>query len=67
MRNVCKVSVGIHEGKRPLRRPIPRWVGNITMDLKEIGWEGIEWIQVAQDRGQGQALLNIIMKGREFD
>jgi hypothetical protein len=35
---------------RDLRRPRHRWEGNIKMDLKEIGWEGVDWIDVAEDR-----------------
>jgi hypothetical protein len=38
------------EGKKPLRRPRHRWVDNIKMDLREIGWEGMDWSDLAQDR-----------------
>jgi hypothetical protein len=41
------------EGKRPLGRPRRRWVGNIKMDLREIGWDGVDWIVVAEDREHG--------------
>jgi hypothetical protein len=44
MRNAYKVLVGKPEGKRPLGRPRCRWVDNIKMDLREIGWDGMEWI-----------------------
>jgi hypothetical protein len=40
------------EGKRPLKKPRCRWENNIIMDLKEIGWEGLDWIYVAYDRDQ---------------
>jgi hypothetical protein len=40
------------ERKRPLGRPRHRWVNNIRMDLKEIGWDGMGWIDLTQDRGQ---------------
>jgi hypothetical protein len=40
------------EGKRPLRRPIRRWVDNIKMDLGKIVWGGVGWIGLAQDKGQ---------------
>jgi hypothetical protein len=42
-RNVYRILVGKPEGKRPLGRPRRRWVDNIKMDLREIGWDG-EWI-----------------------
>jgi hypothetical protein len=44
--------VGKAEVKRPLRRPRRRWVDNIKMDLREIEWNGVEWIHMAQDRDQ---------------
>jgi hypothetical protein len=40
------------EGKGPFRRPRRRWENNINMDIKEIGWEGVSWINVAQDRNK---------------
>jgi hypothetical protein len=45
--------VGKPEGKKPLGRPRHRWVDNIKMDLREIGWEGMDRIDLAQDRDQG--------------
>jgi hypothetical protein len=53
-RNAYRILVGKPEGKRPPVRPIPRWVDNIKMDLREIGWDGMDWIDLAQDRGQFQ-------------
>jgi hypothetical protein len=50
------------EGKRPLRRPRRRWVDNIKIDLREIGWIGMDWIHLAQDRDQCRALVNTAMK-----
>jgi hypothetical protein len=44
--------VGKPEGKRPLGRPRRRGVDNIKMDLREIEWDGMDWIDVAQDRDQ---------------
>jgi hypothetical protein len=44
--------VGKPEGKRPLGRPRCRWVANIKMDLREIGWDVMDWIELAQDRDQ---------------
>jgi hypothetical protein len=49
-RNACRILVGKLECKRPLERPRRRWVDNIKMDLREIGWDGIDWIDLAQDR-----------------
>jgi hypothetical protein len=42
--NACRTLLGKPEGKRPIGRPRRRWVGNIKMDLREIGWDGMEWI-----------------------
>jgi hypothetical protein len=56
--------VGKPDGKRPLGRPRRRWVDNIKMDFREIGWDGIDWIDLAQDRGQGRALANAVMNLR---
>jgi hypothetical protein len=47
------------EGKRPLGRPRRRWVDNIKVDLREIGWDGVDWIDLTQDRGQW-ALVNTV-------
>jgi hypothetical protein len=52
MRNAYKILVGKSEGKRPLGRPRRRWKDNIRMDIKEIGWEGVDWIHLAKDRNQ---------------
>jgi hypothetical protein len=40
--------VGKSEGKRPLGRPRRRWVDNTKMDLREVGWDGVDWIDMAQ-------------------
>jgi hypothetical protein len=45
--------VGKPEGKRPLGRPKRRWVDNIKIDLRETGWDGVDWIDMAQDREHG--------------
>jgi hypothetical protein len=47
--NAYRILVGKLEGKRPLGRPRRRWVDNIKMDLREIGWYGNNWIDLAQD------------------
>jgi hypothetical protein len=49
-RGVYRVLVGRSEGKRPLGRPRRRWEDNIKLDLREIGIDGANWIQLAQDR-----------------
>jgi hypothetical protein len=49
---------------RPLGRPRRRWVNNIKMDLGEIGWDGMDWIDLAQDRDQWRALVNAVMNLR---
>jgi hypothetical protein len=56
--------VGKPEGKRPLGRPRHRWLGNIKMNLGEIGWDGMDWIDVAQNRNQWRALVNMVMNLR---
>ncbi|PNF37640.1 hypothetical protein B7P43_G11969 [Cryptotermes secundus] len=57
-RNAYRILVRKLEGKRPLGRPRRRWVDNVKMDLREIGWDGMVWIDVAQDRDQWRALVN---------
>jgi hypothetical protein len=47
-----RILVGKPEGRRLLGRPRRRWVDNIKMDLIEIGWDGMDWIDLAQDRDQ---------------
>jgi hypothetical protein len=55
-RNAYRISVGNREGKRPLGRPRRRWVDNIKMDLRERGWDGMDWIDLA--------LVNTVMNLR---
>jgi hypothetical protein len=45
--NACKLLVGKPEGRRPLGRPRRRWLGNIRMDLVEVGWGDVDWIGLA--------------------
>jgi hypothetical protein len=49
-RNAYRILVGKPQGRRLLGRPRRRWVDNIKMDLKDIGWDDIDWIDLAQDR-----------------
>jgi hypothetical protein len=51
-RNAYRILEGKPEGRRPLGRPRRRWVDNIKMDLTETGWDGVDWIDLAQDRDQ---------------
>jgi hypothetical protein len=55
--------VGTPEGKRSLGRPRHRW-GDIRMDLREIGWGGMDWIRLIQDRDQCRAVVNTVMNRR---
>jgi hypothetical protein len=57
-RNAYRILVRKPEVKRPLGRKRRRWVDNTKMDHREIGWDGIDWIDVAQDRDQWRVLLN---------
>jgi hypothetical protein len=56
--------VGNPEEKRPIGQPRRRWVGNIKMDLREIRWDGMHWIDLAQDRDQWRALVNTVLNLR---
>jgi hypothetical protein len=49
-RNAYRILVGKPEGQRPLGRPRRRFEDNIKIDLREIGWDGVEWIYLVQDR-----------------
>jgi hypothetical protein len=56
--------VGNPEGKRPLGRLRRRWVDNIKMDLREIEWDGMDWIDLAEDSDQWRAHVNKVMNLR---
>jgi hypothetical protein len=60
-RNAYRILVGMPEGKRPMGRPSRRWVDNIKMHLGEIGWDGVDLIDMAQDRDQWRALVNTVL------
>jgi hypothetical protein len=53
--------VGKPEGRRPLGRPRRRGQDNIKKDLREVGWGGMDWINLAQDRDRWQAVVNAVM------
>jgi len=52
MRNAYKILIGRHEGKSPLVRPRRRWEHYIRIVVREIGWEGVDWMHLAQGRRQ---------------
>jgi hypothetical protein len=58
---MLQILVGKHEEKRPFGRPRSRWEDNIKMDRREIWLEGVNWIHLAQDRGQWRTLVNTVM------
>ena len=61
---VYKVLVGKPEGKRPLGRPRCRWEDNIKMDVKEVGWGGIDCIDLAQGRDGWRAFVHEVINRR---
>jgi hypothetical protein len=63
-RKVYKVFVGKPEGKRLLGRPRRRWKVGIRMDLREIGWGGVDRIGLAQDRDRWRAVVSAMMNLR---
>jgi hypothetical protein len=60
--NACGLLVGRSAGKRQVGRPRRRLVNNIKMDLREIGWGSLYWIDLAQDRDQWRALVNTVIQ-----
>jgi hypothetical protein len=60
-KNTYRLLVGKPEGKRPLGRPRWRWADNITMNLGEIVWGGLDWIGLVQDRDKWRGLVNSMM------
>jgi hypothetical protein len=63
-RDAYRILVEKPEGRRPLGRPRHRWVDNIKIDLGEIGRDGVEWVNLAQDRDHWRALVNTVMNFR---
>ncbi|KAJ4444084.1 hypothetical protein ANN_05873 [Periplaneta americana] len=62
--NAYRVLVGGPEGKRPLGKPRRRWEDNIKMDLREVGYDGRDWINLSQDRDQWRAYVTAAMNLR---
>jgi hypothetical protein len=63
-RNAYRLLMGKPEGKRPLGGPGRRWVDNIRMDLREVGWGDVDWIGLAKDRNRWRALVNSVLNLR---
>jgi hypothetical protein len=64
MRNAYKILVAKPERNVQLGRPRRRRQDNIRMDLRKIGWEGVDWLHLAQDSDQWWSLVNTVMKLR---
>jgi hypothetical protein len=60
-RNAYRVLAGKPEGNRPLGRPSYEWVDNVKMCLREIGWGGVDWIDLAENGDQWRVLVNTVM------
>jgi hypothetical protein len=63
-RGVHRILVKKPEGKRPLGTPKCRWKDNIKMDIQEVECGGMDWMELAQDRDRGWALVNVVIKLR---
>jgi len=63
-RGVYRVLVGKPEGRRPLGRSRRRWEDNIRMDLREVGYRCVDWMELAQDRDRWRALVSAVMNLR---
>jgi hypothetical protein len=64
MKSAYNIFVGKRQGKSSLGRPRRRWKDSNRMDLSKIGWEGVNWIYLAQDRDQWRAVVNTVMNLR---
>jgi hypothetical protein len=63
-RGAYRILVGRPVGRRPLGRPKRRWEDNIKMDFQEVGWRGMDWIDMAQDRDRWRAVVSAVMNLR---
>jgi hypothetical protein len=59
--NTYRILVGKPEGKRPLVRPKRKWMNNIKTDVREMVRDGMDWIDLAQDRDRWRNLVNTVM------
>jgi hypothetical protein len=64
IRNAYRIFVVEPKGKKRLRRPWRRWQDNGRTDLRETGWEGVNWMHLAPVRGQWRAVVNTVMNLR---
>jgi hypothetical protein len=62
--NMYEILVGKPQGKKQLGRPRRRWEDNVQMDLREIGWVGVDWLHLDQDMDQWRALVDMVMNRR---
>jgi hypothetical protein len=62
--NAYEILVRKPEKKRPIGRPRRKWVHNIKIYLREIGWNGMDWMDLGQDKDQWRALVNKVMNFR---
>jgi hypothetical protein len=60
-RDAYRALVGKPEGREPLGRPRRKWENNIKIDFRELGWEDIDWIDLAQDEDRWRAVVNTVM------
>jgi hypothetical protein len=63
-RGAYRILVGRPEGRRSLGRARRRWEDNIKMDLQDVGWGGMDWTELAQDRDRWRAVVNAVMNLR---
>jgi hypothetical protein len=63
-RGAYRALVEKPEGRRPLGRPRRRWEDNIKIDLLEVGWRGMDWINLTQDKDRWRTLVNAVMNLR---
>jgi hypothetical protein len=63
-KNAYRILVGKLERRRPLGSPRRKWVDNNKMDLRDIGWDGIDWTDMTQDREEWRALVNTVINLR---
>jgi hypothetical protein len=66
MRSTHKYLFGKSEGKRVCLGGILRWEDSINSNLREVEYEGVDWINLAQERNQWQALVNTVMKSNLY-
>ena len=63
-RHACRILMERPEGWKPLGRPRHTWEDNIKIDLKEVGWGGMDWIDLAEVRNRRRAFVNAVMNLR---